>query len=135
MTSSFNESIELAPIVDTYVPQPRVQPKTGTTELAQILSTVNPNLIKFAEQRKEKADEIQEQRAMELIIQSDKKGLKKYTKEVAGQRDALAKAVKNKPRRTKKIMLKNPEDFNIRKPGGGVLGPRKNYKKGGTARR
>jgi hypothetical protein len=63
------------------------------------------------------------------------KSLKKYTKEVAGQRDALAKAVKNKPRRTKKIMLKNPEDFNIRKPGGGVLGPRKNYKKGGTVRR
>ena len=27
------------------------------------------------------------------------KSLKKYTKEVAGQRDALAKAVKNKPRR------------------------------------
>lgn len=78
MTSSFNESIELAPIVDTYVAQPRVQPKTGATELAEILSTVNPNLIKFAEQRKEKADEIQEQRAMELIIQSDKKGLKKY---------------------------------------------------------
>ena len=42
MTSSFNESIELAPIVDTYVAQPRVQPKTGATELAEILSTVNP---------------------------------------------------------------------------------------------
>jgi len=78
MTSSFNESIELAPIVDTYVPQPRVQPKTGATELVEILSKVNPNLIKFAEQRKEKADEIQEQKAMELIIQSDKKDLKKY---------------------------------------------------------
>ena len=78
MTSSFNESIELAPIVDTYVAQPRVQPKTGATELAEILYTVNPNLIKFEEQRKEKAYEIQEKRAMELIIQSDKKGLKKY---------------------------------------------------------
>ena len=33
------------------------------------------------------------------------KSLKKYTKEVAGQRDALAKAVKNKPRRTKKIIV------------------------------
>ena len=63
------------------------------------------------------------------------KSLKKYTKEISGQRDALAKALKNKPKRTKKLMLKNPEDFNILKPGGGVLGPRKNYKKGGTARR
>ena len=76
MTNSYN--IPLAPIVDTYVPEPTVQPKTGATELAEILSTVNPNLIKFAEQRKEKADEIQEQKAMELIIQSDKKDLKKY---------------------------------------------------------
>tara|TARA_R100000231_G_scaffold70930_4_gene56111 strand:- start:318 stop:2126 length:1809 start_codon:yes stop_codon:yes gene_type:complete len=76
MTNSYN--IPLAPIVDTYVPEPTVQPKTGATELAEILSTVNPNLIKFAQQRQEKADEIQEQRAMEIIIQSDKKGLKKY---------------------------------------------------------
>ena len=76
MTNSYN--IPLAPIVDTYVPEPTVQPRTGAEELAEILSTVNPNLIKFAQQRQEKADEIQEQRAMEIIIQSDKKGLKKY---------------------------------------------------------
>ena len=76
MTNSYN--IPLAPIVDTYVPEPTVQPRTGTQELAEILSTVNPNLIEFAQKRQEKADEIQEQRAMELIIQSDKKGLKKY---------------------------------------------------------
>ena len=76
MTNSYN--IPLAPIVDTYVPEPTVQPRTGAQELAEILSTVNPNLIEFAQKRQEKADEIQEQRAMELIIQSDKKGLKKY---------------------------------------------------------
>tara|TARA_Y100000114_G_scaffold42051_1_gene37451 strand:- start:4586 stop:6664 length:2079 start_codon:yes stop_codon:yes gene_type:complete len=76
MTDSYN--IPLAPIVDTYVPEPTVQLRTGAEELAEILSTVNPNLIKFAQQRQEKADEIQEQRAMEIIIQSDKKGLKKY---------------------------------------------------------
>lgn len=76
MTNSYN--IPLAPIVDTYVPEPTVQPRTGAQELAEILSTVNPNLIKFAQKRQEKADEIQEQKAMEIIIQSDKKGLKKY---------------------------------------------------------
>jgi len=76
MTNSYGTP--LAPIIDTYVPQPRVQPKTGSQELVDILSTVNPNLIQFAQQRKEKANEIQEQRAMEVIIQSDKKGLKKY---------------------------------------------------------
>ena len=75
MTNSYN--IPLAPIVDTYVPEATVQPRTGAEELAEILSTVNPNLIKFAQQRQEKADEIQEQRAMELVMQSDKKGLKK----------------------------------------------------------
>ena len=78
MTNSFNTSIELAPIIDTYVPQPRVQPKTGAEELTDILSVVNPNLLKFAKQKKEKADEIQEQRAMEVIIQSSKADLKKY---------------------------------------------------------
>lgn len=51
MTNSYN--IPLAPIVDTYVPEPTVQPKTGATELAEILSTVNPNLIKFAQQRQD----------------------------------------------------------------------------------
>ena len=50
MTNSFNTSIELAPIIDTYVPQPRVQPKTGAEELTDILSVVNPNLLKFAKQ-------------------------------------------------------------------------------------
>lgn len=78
MTNSFNTSIELAPIIDTYVPQPSVQPKTGAEELTDILSVVNPNLLKFAKQKKEKADEIQEQRAMEVIIQSNKADLKKY---------------------------------------------------------
>lgn len=76
MTNSYGTP--LAPIIDTYVPQPRVQPKTGSQELVDILSTVNPNLIQFAQQKKEKADEIQEQRAMEVIMQANKKDLKKY---------------------------------------------------------
>ena len=48
MTSSFRSGgIELAPIVDTYVPAPTEYATGGATELANILQTVNPNLIKF----------------------------------------------------------------------------------------
>jgi len=82
MTSSFQSTAfrSYANPVDTYVEQPRVLPKTGAEELANVLQTVNPALQQFI------GNKLLEQKAQgELegemkVLQADPETLKQITK-------------------------------------------------------
>ena len=82
MTSSYESTAfrSYASPVDTFVEQPRVLPKTGAEELAEILKTVNPTLQEFIGNRL-----LQEKAKGELegelkVIEADPETLKQITK-------------------------------------------------------
>ena len=82
MTSSYESTAfrSYASPVDTFVAQPRVLPKTGAEELAEILETVNPTLQQFIGNRL-----LQEKAKGELegevkVLEADPETLKQITK-------------------------------------------------------